>query len=320
MKRVLTALALVPSVVWVVMWADPWIFLAVLVIVACLCYREYNHIAAAYGFGAPGVVGYGAGLLLLVCWDVPWPALVGIAVVALVMVMRDQDLAHALPRAALLLTGILYVFGCWKCARPLRELNPHWLMYGLLLNWVGDIGAYYIGRPFGKHKLAPRVSPKEILGRFHRLGLRFDSAGKPLPPAISPQRALVASRRPYRGRQHRRAVGRPRRIRHEARCPRQRQRRYPPRPRRLPGSRGQHPVRPSGDLRVPHAGVDHRPIAFSPWYLSASARANICAVPAVGEGPHAPMKPTAFRLEICLVRQNPPIRLELTVWRLPSAS
>ena len=161
MKRVLTALALVPSVVWVVLWADPWIFLAVLVTVACLCYREYNHIAAAYGFGAPGVVGYGAGLLLLVCWDVPWPALVGIAVVALVMVMRDQDLAHALPRAALLLTGILYVFGCWKCARPLRELSPHWLMYGLLLNWVGDIGAYYIGRPFGKHKLAPRVSPKK---------------------------------------------------------------------------------------------------------------------------------------------------------------
>ncbi len=161
MKRVLTALALIPIAGWVVLAADPMIFLAVLVIVACLCYREYNDIAAGYGFGAPGVVGYGAGLLLLIWWDVNWLVLVGIAIVTLVMVMRERDLAHSLPRAALLLMGVIYVFGCWKCARPLREISPHWLMYGLALNWVGDIGAYYVGRPFGKHKLAPRVSPKK---------------------------------------------------------------------------------------------------------------------------------------------------------------
>ena len=161
MKRVLTALALIPIVAWVVLWANPWIFLAVLAAVACLCYREYNDIAAGYGFGAPGIVGYGAGLLFLMCWDMPWLALVGIAVAALTMVMGDEDLGHSLPRAAMLITGIVYVFGCWKCARPLREANAHWLMYGLMLNWVGDIGAYYVGRPFGRHKLAPRVSPKK---------------------------------------------------------------------------------------------------------------------------------------------------------------
>lgn len=161
MKRVLTALALIPIVGWVVLAANPAIFLGVLVVVACLCYREYNDIAEGYGFGAPGIVGYGAGLLLLIWWDVHWLALVGMAIVALVMVMRDKELGHALPRAAFLLLGVIYVFGCWKCARPLREINPHWLMYGLALNWVGDIGAYYVGRPFGKHKLAPRVSPKK---------------------------------------------------------------------------------------------------------------------------------------------------------------
>jgi phosphatidate cytidylyltransferase len=161
MKRVLTALALIPTVGWVALWADSWIFLAVLATVACLCYREYNDIAAGYGFGEPGVTGYGAGLLLLFAPDVPWIAVVGLTIVILVMVMREESLAHALPRAALLLTGILYVFGCWRCALPLRELNPHWLMYGLMLSWVGDIGAYYVGRPFGKHKLAPRVSPNK---------------------------------------------------------------------------------------------------------------------------------------------------------------
>lgn len=161
MKRLVTALVLIPLVGWVVLRAEPWIFLAVLITVACLCYREYNDIAAGYGFGAPGVVGYGAGVLVLVWWEMPWGVLVGVTVAVLMMALREEDLAHALPRAALLLTGILYVFGCWKCARPLREINPHWLMYGLALNWVGDIGAYYVGRPFGRHKLAPRVSPKK---------------------------------------------------------------------------------------------------------------------------------------------------------------
>jgi phosphatidate cytidylyltransferase len=194
MKRVLTALALIPIVGWVVLAADPMIFLGVLAFVACLCYREYNDIAAAYGFGAPGIVGYGAGLLLLVWWNVHWLAIVGLAILVLIMVMREQDLSHALPRAALLVTGVIYIFGCWKCARPLREISPHWLMYGLALNWVGDIGAYYIGKPFGKHKLAPRVSPKKswegsiasvvVSGVLGTLYLQRFLPDVPLPQAI----------------------------------------------------------------------------------------------------------------------------------------
>jgi phosphatidate cytidylyltransferase len=161
MKRVLTALALIPIVVWVVIFADSWIFLAVLATVACLCYREYDVIAGGYGFGQPGLIGYGAGLCLLIWWQVPWLLIVGLAMVSLLLVMRTADLAKSLPRAALLLMGVVYVFGCWKCARPLREMNPHWLMYGLALNWIGDTGAYVVGRPFGKHKMAPRVSPNK---------------------------------------------------------------------------------------------------------------------------------------------------------------
>ncbi len=162
MKRLLTALALIPAVAWVVLWAGNWIFLTVLAAVACLCWYEYNEIAGAYGFGKPGVVGYGAGLALLICWNVPWLVAVAFVVVILMVALRSRELAHALPRAALLVFGVIYVFGCWKCARPLRETySPHWLMYALLLNWAGDAGAYYVGRAFGRHKMAPRVSPKK---------------------------------------------------------------------------------------------------------------------------------------------------------------
>jgi phosphatidate cytidylyltransferase len=167
MKRILTALLMIPLVACTALWAGYGVFLAVLSVAALLSYREYNAIAADYGFGAPGPAGYGAGLLLLVwpseAWLPGWFLLVAFAVVALMLAMRARDLSQSLPRAAMLLLGIVYIFGCWKCAIPVREdfHSRHWLMYALLLNWAGDIGAYYIGRPFGKHKLAPLVSPKK---------------------------------------------------------------------------------------------------------------------------------------------------------------
>lgn len=161
MKRILTAAALIPVVVYVVVWANFWIFLAVLATVACLTYREYAAIAAEYGFGAPGPVGFGAGLLLLVWEGDAWLLMVALALLALALAMRGDDLTRSLPKAALLFTGVVYVFGCWKFAMPLREQNPHWLMYALLLNWAGDAGAYYVGRKFGRHKMAPRVSPQK---------------------------------------------------------------------------------------------------------------------------------------------------------------
>jgi len=162
MRRLLTAAALIPIIVYVVLFAHPWVFFAVLALVGFLCYREYNTIAASFGFGEPGIAGYILGLAILLA-PVPWPWLLmtATALVAAVLAMRSPNFSQALPRAALLLLGVVYVFGCWKCAIPMRDLNHHWLMYGLILNWAGDSGAYYIGKPFGRHKLAPRVSPNK---------------------------------------------------------------------------------------------------------------------------------------------------------------
>lgn len=161
MKRVLTAVVMVPLTVYVVLWANIWVFLAVLFAAAFACYSEYDTMAGAYGFGAPGLLGAAAGYALFAWRGEAWLYLVLLALFTLVLVMHADDLAKALPRAGLLLMGVLYVFGCWKCAILLRQINPHWLMYALLVNWSGDIGAYYIGRNFGRHKLAPRVSPNK---------------------------------------------------------------------------------------------------------------------------------------------------------------
>ncbi|HEY2017370.1 MAG TPA: phosphatidate cytidylyltransferase [Bryobacteraceae bacterium] len=161
MKRVLTALVLMPVTIYVVLWANFWVFLAVLVAVACLCYREYADIAAQYAPGASRTLGFAAGLLLLVWEGDAWLLIVALALIVLSMAMRHGDLTQALPGSALLFTGVIYTFGCWKFAMPLRSQNPHWLLYALVVNWAGDAGAYYVGRKFGRHKMAPRVSPQK---------------------------------------------------------------------------------------------------------------------------------------------------------------
>jgi phosphatidate cytidylyltransferase len=57
------------------------------------------------------------------------------------------------------LGGILYIGGAWVCAFYLRAINPHWLLFAFLLCWAGDTAALYVGKNFGRHKLAPKISP-----------------------------------------------------------------------------------------------------------------------------------------------------------------
>ncbi len=225
MKRILTALALVPIVVYVVLFAHSAVFYAVLAAVAFLCYREYDLIAASYGFGAPGPLGYGFGLLLLVWNDEAWHGqawmvIAAAAAISLALAMREADLSRTLLRSALLTLGVAYIFGCWKFAALLRDSGPHWLMFALMLNWIGDAGAYYVGSRFGKHKMAPRVSPKKS----------WEGAAASLAFAVARRRRIS---RVFRGcepppcgrrrrdRQHRRPDRRSRRIRHQARRRRQ---------------------------------------------------------------------------------------------------
>ena len=83
----------------------------------------------------------------------------------------------------MLAIGILYIFGAWKTAIPLHALNRWWLVFGLALNWIGDTGAFYVGRRFGMHKLAPRVT-KAVIGDDDvvRLEQVIDGLETELPP------------------------------------------------------------------------------------------------------------------------------------------
>lgn len=155
MKRVVTAIFLVPIAVYSTLFAPWWLLFAVVVIVALLAFHEY---AAMTGSFAP--LGYVAGILILAAPQHETILLMILsALAALCLSLSAKDPVSGFARSAGLALGIIYIFGSWKTGILLHDINPNWLMFSLAVNWIGDTGAYYIGKNFGRHKLAPTISP-----------------------------------------------------------------------------------------------------------------------------------------------------------------
>jgi phosphatidate cytidylyltransferase len=62
-------------------------------------------------------------------------------------------------RGSAAFAGILVLVPAWFALLRLHQIAPFWLLFLLLLVVAADVGAYFAGRRFGRHKLAPRVSP-----------------------------------------------------------------------------------------------------------------------------------------------------------------
>ena len=159
MTRILTALVLIPLFCYLVLWAPAWVFLAAVAAVAILCFREFAELTALHTISKPGLFGYAAGLLVLLLPSNEFAFLVLVAILALALALQSRELPEALPSAAALLLGVLYIFGSFRCGIELRNIDKYWLFLALSLNWVGDIAALYVGRLIGRHKLSPRISP-----------------------------------------------------------------------------------------------------------------------------------------------------------------
>ncbi len=167
MQRLITAIGLIIFAVYLIGWAPQPVFIAGTLVMSLLGYREYAELVKRHSIPKPGIFGFLAGVVILF-----WPAdaVRGISllsaisiltVAAFVTSLRYLNLRDVLPQVACAFLGAFYTFAPWRMATDLRRQSVHLLFFALALNWAGDSTAYYVGRKFGKHKLAPIVSPKK---------------------------------------------------------------------------------------------------------------------------------------------------------------
>ena len=58
-----------------------------------------------------------------------------------------------------MLLGIIYIISAVIALVYLRYANLNILLAVFLVVWTGDIAAYFVGKRFGRHKIAPSISP-----------------------------------------------------------------------------------------------------------------------------------------------------------------
>jgi phosphatidate cytidylyltransferase len=176
MKRILTALLLVPILIAIIGYAPPPYFLALVAIATALALEEFFSIAMKSSLEVNRLWGHAIALLLLASFYVSpgnvlpcFLILTSSALLLLALGIRQNKLQDTLAGASATVLGLVYIpvtlglmVALQRTATPWGAGN-HWIFFLLLVVWFGDTGAYYVGRLFGKHPLAPGVSPKKTV-------------------------------------------------------------------------------------------------------------------------------------------------------------
>jgi len=215
MKRILTALVLIPLVLVVVFLGPRWLISVFTAALAALAAWEYLGMAEKGGPKPPRIAVLVA-IASLFAGNFNYPdqtvSIFGILSLALLVFCAFSSTVEMMLADAAISIFCFFYTGLTLLALPaLREEanGPSLLTFLLCVVWAGDIAALYVGRAVGRHKLAPRLSPNKtwegafgsvagsllaaggLLALEHLLKLRFDSARLSYPEGIQYWLALA---------------------------------------------------------------------------------------------------------------------------------
>ena len=192
-KRVATAAVLIPFVVGLVLWTTTEVVALGLALVVMLAMFEYFSLGEAIGHRAYRYWTASCALALIYAqwlattwppdnlaeWDlrhrhalrlvggaptIPGVLFLFVLGIAALTLWSKRPLVEALPAAGISASGLLLVAFPLSYAVRLHAIpmqGPRLLLFTLVITWVGDTAAYFVGRAFGRHALAPHLSPKK---------------------------------------------------------------------------------------------------------------------------------------------------------------
>ena len=192
-KRVATAVVLIPAVVGLVLWGSTAVVALALGLVTLLALFEYFALGEAIGHRgyrfwtatcALGLI-YAQWLASVVrtypiavglaAYVRSWRFVIGVSPLEVVFMLfvlgiaaitlgTKRPLVEALPAAGISCSGLVLVAFPLSFAIRMHGSGPQGpglLLFAMVIIWVGDTAAYFVGRSIGKYKLAPQLSPKK---------------------------------------------------------------------------------------------------------------------------------------------------------------
>ncbi len=163
--RVATAVVGLPILGFFVFWQNPRGFLGLCLVASALSLVEYTGLTMKERPTAEraGVVLIGIGLFLgftlLPSMALAW-VLAAVLATGLLLLPRAVDLPAAWIRLASAGFGVFYVGGLLAALPRLHVgAGAGWVALVIVVTFGNDTGAYFAGRAFGKHRLAPAISP-----------------------------------------------------------------------------------------------------------------------------------------------------------------
>ncbi len=174
-RRLLTTTILLPLALAVVFFAPGDLAFAIFLGVFCMAALEFlpmaRHVAPSAPLGSLLVwvpITSIAGFLLLRSGPREIPAWWLLAAMSIMVTLAGcvTLLAHTEMRDGLAAMGILAFATPLFAVPPIfiarLQANDPWILLALLaIVWLGDTAAWAVGKAIGRHKLAPRVSPKK---------------------------------------------------------------------------------------------------------------------------------------------------------------